>query len=286
MLFKQVTIIGVGLIGGSLGLALKKKKNVKTIVGYGHRRGGLNKAVTINAIDRYCLTLSKAVKDADLVFLATPVGTFETLCQDMAPHLKAGTIVTDAGSVKGDFVDKLTSLLPKNVHFVGGHPIAGREKSGVMAATGVLYKGCRTILTPTANTDREALDKVTALWESVGANVSEVDPYDHDRILSFVSHLPHVVAYALMETLTHSCIAGLNPVEYSAGGLRDFTRIAASSPEMWRDIFLSNKKSVIESIDTYQETIETIKKKILADDGDALVEIFKRANDIREQATR
>lgn len=286
MLFKQITIIGVGLIGGSLGLALKKEKNVKTIVGYGRRRGALHKAVSINAIDRYCLTLEKAVKDAELVLLATPVGTFEALCRLMAPHLKASTIVTDAGSVKGDFVGTLTALLPTDVHFVGGHPIAGREKSGVMAATGVLYKGCRTILTPTPETNRDALKKVAALWESVGAKVSEVDPYDHDRILSFVSHLPHVVAYALMETMMHTRIASLSPVEYSAGGLRDFTRIAASSPEMWRDIFLSNKKAVIEGIDAYQETIETIKKKILNDDGEGLIEIFRRANDIREQATR
>ncbi|MEC4677885.1 MAG: prephenate dehydrogenase/arogenate dehydrogenase family protein [Nitrospirota bacterium] len=286
MLFKQITIIGVGLIGGSLGLALKKKKNIKTIVGYGRRRGALHKAVTINAIDRYCLTLSKAVKDAELVLLATPVGTFESLCRLIGPHLQPGTIVTDAGSVKGDFVEKLSALLPEDVHFVGGHPIAGREKSGIMAATGVLYKGCRVILTPNIKTNRDALCKVAALWTSVGANVSEADPYDHDRILSFVSHLPHVVAYALMETLMHPCISGLSPVEYSAGGLRDFTRIAASSPEMWRDIFLSNKKSIIESIDTYQETIETIKKKILSDDGEGLVEIFKRANDIREQATQ
>ena len=286
MLFKQVTIIGVGLIGGSLGLALKKKKNVKTIVGYGRRRGALHKAVSINAIDRYCLSLPKAVKDAELVLLATPVGTFEALCRLMAPHLKPGTIVTDAGSVKGDFVDKLTALLPDEIHFVGGHPIAGREKSGVMASTGVLYKGCRTILTPTPYTNRAALEKVTALWESVGAKVAEIDPHDHDRILSFVSHLPHVVAYALMETMMHPRIAPLSPVEYSAGGLRDFTRIAASSPEMWRDIFLSNKKAVIEGIDAYQETIESIKKKILNDDGKGLIEIFKRANDIRGQATR
>ncbi len=286
MLFNQVTIIGVGLIGGSLGLALKKKKAVKSVVGYGRRRGALHKAVSIHAIDRYCLTLPKAVKEADLVCLATPVGTFEPLCRMMAPHLKEGAIVTDAGSVKGSLVQTLSDVLPKQVHFVGGHPIAGREKSGVMAATGVLYKGCRTILTPTEQTNRDALNKVKAMWESVGAKVFEIDPFDHDRILSFVSHLPHVVAYALMEMLTHPRISPLNPVEYSAGGLRDFTRIAASSPEMWRDIFLANKDAVIEGIDVYQETLEKIKKKILINDGDGLIEVFKRANDIREKATR
>lgn len=286
MLFNQITIVGVGLIGGSLGLALKKKKAVNQVVGYGRRRGALHKAISIQAIDRYCLTLPKAVKEADLVLLATPVGTFETLCKIMAPHLKEGAIVTDAGSVKGNMVETLTDLLPPHVHFVGAHPIAGREKSGILAATGVLFKGCRTILTPTTRTDAKALKKVKALWEAVGARVSAVDPYDHDRILSFVSHLPHVVAYALMEMLRHPSIARLNPVEYSAGGLRDFTRIAASSPEMWRDIFLANKTAVIEGIDVYQETLEKIKKKILSNDGDGLIEIFERANDIREQVTQ
>ncbi len=285
-MFNQVTIIGVGLIGGSLGLALKKKKVVKSVVGYGRRRGALNKAVSIQAIDRYCLTLPKAIKDADLVCLTTPVGTFESLCRIMAPHLKEGAIVTDAGSVKGALVKTLTNLMPEHASFVGGHPIAGREKSGVMAATGTLYKGCRTILTPIPETNRDALKKVKALWEAVGANVFELDPFDHDRILSFVSHLPHVVAYALMEMLTHPRIAPLNPVEYSAGGLRDFTRIAASSPEMWRDIFLANKDAVVEGIDIYQETLEKIKKKILINDGAGLIEIFNRANDIREQAIR
>ncbi|MFQ5587567.1 MAG: prephenate dehydrogenase [Nitrospiria bacterium] len=286
MLFNQITIIGVGLIGGSLGLALKKKKGVKSVVGYGRRRGALHKAVSIQAIDRYCLTLPKAVQDADLVMLATPIGTFEPLCRMMAPHLKEGAIVTDAGSAKGDMVRNIEALMPPHADFVGGHPIAGREKSGIMAATGVLFKGSRTLLTPTPETNAEALKKVRILWESVGSKVSEIDPYDHDRILSSVSHLPHVVAYALMEMLTHPRIAPLNPVQYSAGGLRDFTRIAASSPEMWRDIFLANKEAVIEGIDIYQETLEKIKKKILNDDGDGMIEIFKRANDIREQATR
>ncbi len=286
MLLNQITIVGVGLIGGSLGLALKKKKVVKSVVGYGRRRGALHKAVSINAIDRYCLTLPKAVKDADLVLLSTPLGSFEPLCKMMAPHLKEGAIVTDAGSVKGDLVKSLSALLPSYVHFVGGHPIAGLEKSGVMSATGVLYQGCRTILTPSPQTDPDALKTVRALWESVGASVSEMDPYDHDRILSFVSHLPHVVAYALMESLMHPIVASLNPVAFSAGGLRDFTRIAASSPEMWRDIFLANKKAVVNSIDVYQETMASIKKKIIKNDAEGLIEIFKRANSIREQVAK
>ncbi len=284
MIFKQMTIIGVGLIGGSLGLAAKKKKAVKTVVGYGRRRGALHKAVSLNAIDRYFLTLPKAVADADLVVLATPVGTFKKLCQALAPHLKEGTVVTDVGSVKGQLVGELEALMPEKVNFVGGHPIAGREKSGVLAATGTLFQGCQTILTPTAQSKQDVLRQVAALWEAVGAKVSEIDPFDHDRILGMVSHLPHFVAYALMETLSHPQVAKLDPVRYSAGGLRDFTRIAESSPEMWRDIFLYNKTSMLEAIDFYQETIEKIKKEISAENGPGLLELFERAKVIREKA--
>lgn len=279
-----MTIIGVGLIGGSLGLAAKKKKAVKTVVGYGRRRGALHKAVSLNAIDRYFLTLPKAVADADLVVLATPVGTFKKLCQALGPHLKTGTIVTDVGSVKGALMEELEALLPEKVDFVGGHPIAGREKSGVLAATGTLFQGCQTILTPTAQSNPEAFSQVSALWEAVGAKVTEINPFDHDRILGMVSHLPHLVAYALMETLSHPQVTKLDPVRYSAGGLRDFTRIAESSPEMWRDIFLYNKTAMLEAVDIYQETIEKIKKEISAENGPGLLELFERAKIVREKA--
>jgi len=276
-----MTIIGVGLIGGSLGLASKKKKAVKHVVGFGRRRGALHKAVSLNAIDRYFLTLPKAVKDADLIVLATPVGTFEKLCRAIGPHLQEGAIVTDVGSVKGDLVARLQEALPAHVHFVGGHPIAGREKSGVLAASGTLFQGARTLLTPNAHTDRKALKKISALWKAVGAKVSEVDPFDHDRILGLASHLPHLVAYALMETLTHPRVAGLAPVQYSAGGFRDFTRIAASSAEMWRDIFLYNKDAMVEAIDLYQETLEKLKKQIIGEKGDDLLQTLEHAKNIR-----
>ncbi|MFY9270642.1 MAG: prephenate dehydrogenase/arogenate dehydrogenase family protein [Candidatus Manganitrophaceae bacterium] len=284
LLFKQMTVIGVGLIGGSIALVSKRKKLAGTVVGYGKKRGGLQKAAAMGVVDRYVLTLPKAVEDADLVILATPVGTFERICQAIAPHLKEGAIVTDVGSVKGEWVGRMEALLPRHARFVGGHPVAGREKSGVEAADPDLFQGSRCILTPTPRTDRKALRQVAALWEKAGACVSEMDPFDHDRILAAVSHLPHFVAYALMETLTHPKISKRNSVEYSAGGLRDFTRIAASSPEMWRDIFLFNKKALIETVDLYQETIEKIKKKIMEGDGPGLVEIFERAKLIRQKA--
>ena len=279
-----MTLIGVGLIGGSLGLISKRKKLVETVVGYGKKRGSLQKATATGVIDRYVLTLPKAVEGADLVVLATPVGTFERICQAIAPHLKEGAIVTDVGSVKGAWVGRMEALMPRHAFFVGGHPIAGREKSGVEAATADLFQGNRCILTPTPQTDPKALKKVASLWEKAGARVSEMDPFDHDQILAAVSHLPHLVAYVLMETLTHPKIAKKNPVQFSAGGLRDFTRIAASSPEMWRDIFLLNREAMIEVVDLYQETLEKVKKKIIEGDGPGLMEIFERAKAVRQKA--
>lgn len=278
-----MTIVGVGLIGGSLGLIAKQKGLVEEVVGYGRRRGMLQKAVALRAIDRYFLSLPKAVEGSDLIVLATPMGTFEKICREMLPFLQKGAVITDVGSVKGSWVKRIESILSPHAFFVGGHPIAGREKSGVEAAKADLFQGSRCVLTPTAKTDANALKKVTTLWEKAGAKVSLIDPFDHDQILGAVSHLPHLAAYALMETLTHPKIARNKPVAFSAGGLRDFTRIAASSPEMWRDIFLTNKEVMVEMIGLFQETIEKIKKKILDDDGEGLFEIFNRAKEIRQK---
>ena len=283
MLFKKMTIIGVGLIGGSLGLIAKQKNLVEEVVGFGRKRGMLQKAVSLKAIDRYSLSLPKAVEGADLIVLATPMGTFEKICREILPYLQRGAVVTDVGSVKGNWVTRLESILSPQAFFVGGHPIAGREKSGVEAARADLFQGSRCVLTPTSRTDPAALEKVTRLWEKTGAKVALIDPVDHDQIMGAVSHLPHLAAYALMETLTHPKIARNKPVQFSAGGLRDFTRIAASSPEMWRDIFLTNKEVMVEMIDLFQETIEKIKKKILDEDGEGLFEIFDRAKEIRQK---
>ena len=283
MLFKRMTIIGVGLIGGSLGLIAREKKLAGEVVGYGPQRGMLQKGVSLGAIDRYALSLAKAVEGADLIVLATPMGAFEPLCREMVPHLKKGAVVTDVGSVKGSWVARMESILAPRAFFVGGHPIAGREKSGVEAAERELFQGSRCVLTPTPRTDPDALKKVTAFWEKAGAKVALIDPFDHDQILGAVSHLPHLAAYALMETLVHPKIARNKPVQFSAGGLRDFTRIAASSPEMWRDIFLSNREVMVEMIDLFQETVEKIKKKILDGDGEGLLEIFARAREIRRK---
>ncbi len=284
-LFKQVAIIGVGLIGGSVGLIARRKHLVRVVVGYGKKRGELQRAVTLGAIDRYFLSPQKAVEGADLVVLATPVGTFEKIVCAIGPHLKEGAIVTDVGSVKGKWVEKIESLLPSQVAFVGGHPIAGREKSGVEVASADLFSGMRCILTPTPRTPPAALKKVAAFWKSLGATVTEMDPLVHDQIMAAVSHLPHLVAYALMETLLSPRIAKQDPVQFAAGGLRDFTRIAASASDMWRDIFLLNGERIVEMIDIYQGVLETLKKKIIARDSAGLIEILDRARLIRQKIT-
>jgi len=279
-----MTVIGVGLIGGSLGLVARRKRLVKAVVGYGKRRGEMQRAIASGAIDRYFLSLDRAIEGADLIVLATPVGTFEKLCMAMVPHLKPGTLVTDVGSVKGALVNKIQDLLPEGVSFVGAHPIAGRERSGVESASMDLFAGHRCILTPTPKTSKRALGKVRAFWEAVGASTMAMDPVEHDRIMAAVSHLPHLVAYALMETLSDPSVAKSNPVQFSGGGLRDFTRIAASSPEMWRDIFLANRENIVQMVDLYIHALETIKKQIISGDGPGLIKVFDRARALREKS--
>ncbi len=283
MLFRQVTVIGVGLIGGALAIACKRRKLADIVVGYGKRRGELQRALTLGAIDRYFLTLPKAVEGADIVVLAAPVSVFERICKTIAPHLKDGAIVTDVGSVKGKMVSKLSALMPKHASFVGGHPIAGREKSGVGAATVDLFDGSLCVLTPLPNTPVKAVKKVGSLWEGLGAHTVNLDPMVHDKILAASSHLPHLAAYALVETLLHPRIALNHPLQFSGGGLRDFTRIASSPPEMWRDIFLLNKDELVNTITIYQDTLEKIKKKILTDNGVGLLEILAHAQAARQK---
>ena len=283
-LFKQMTVIGVGLMGGSLALVAKRKKIVGKVIGYDRRRWSLQKAAAIGVIDCYLLKLPKAVQDSDLIVLATPVGTFERICQAIAPHLKEGAIVTDVGSVKGALVDKMEALMPDHASFVGGHPIAGLEKSGVEATKEDMFEGNLCIVTPTARTQTKALSKISAFWKKVGARVVEMEPLRHDLVMAAVSHLPHLAAYAMVEALNHPRIASLNPVQFSGGGLRDFTRIAESSTEMWRDIFLINRDKLLEMIDIYQETLEKIKKEMIAKDGVGLLEILSRAKTVRQKS--
>jgi len=298
MLFKQMTVIGVGLIGGSLALAAKRTGLVQTVVGYGNKRGDLHNAASMGAVDRFFLTLQKAVEGADLVVLATPVAVFEQIAKNMAPYLKPTAIVTDVGSVKGELVSKIESLLAGGrspagrAYFVGGHPMAGSEKSGIQSAFPTLFDKALAILTPTSKTDKKAIEKVSALWKGIGAEVVKMDPIKHDQIMATVSHLPHVVAYALMELFSHPRLVKSNMLSFAAGGLRDFTRISESAPDVWHDIFQLNKTAVVEAIDLYQETLEKMKMAILsaqkggtpsAGNDDTLLKILNNAKTVRQR---
>lgn len=284
--FKKVAIVGVGLIGGSLGMVLKQKGLADEIVGIGRRVENLKTAVSLGAIDRYVAEPREGVAGADFIVLATPVDTYERHLKDWGPALASGAIVTDVGSVKGPLVAQAEGLVPERAAFVGAHPIAGREKTGVAAGSIDLFKGARCILTPTAKTDAGALAKVRQVWEAAGSVVLSMDPFLHDRVLGAVSHLPHVAAFALINALTEvkeGRTPELDLLAYAGGGLRDTTRIAASSPEMWRDIFLWNRDNVVALIEVYERHLQALKRLIQAGDGPGIEKELERAKQVREK---
>ncbi len=284
--FKQAAIVGVGLIGGSLGMILRRKALADRVIGIGRRLENLKTAVELGAIDRYVADPKEGIKGSDLIILATPVDTYERHLKDWAHCLEPGTIVSDVGSVKGALVERAEAAMPAGVHFVGAHPIAGKEKTGVAAGSDVLFQGARCILTPTTRTDAHALERIERLWEETGSIVLTMDPHVHDAILGAVSHLPHVAAFALMNTLADTRdhhLPSLDLVRHSGGGLRDTTRIAASSPEMWRDIFLWNRDNVVSLIERYQQALDELKQLIAAGDAAGIEQAIERAKHEREQ---
>lgn len=286
--FTQVTIVGVGLIGGSLGMILKRKGLADRIVGVGRRVENLKKAVELGAIDRYVVDSTEGVREADLVVLATPVDTYDRHLREWASCLKVGAIVTDVGSVKGPLVEQAETAMPRGVHFVGAHPIAGKEKTGVVAGTPQLFTGARCIITPTKKTNPDALARVRALWRETGSEVIEMDPHAHDKILGAVSHLPHVAAFALVNALIDlrdRLIPSLDLAGHSGGGLRDTTRIAASSPEMWRDIFLWNRDNIVACIEAYEQSLARLKQLIKSGDAAGIEKELERAKQEREKFT-
>jgi prephenate dehydrogenase len=279
--FNNVTIIGVGLIGGSLGKVLKEKDLAHTVTGAGSGRATLELAIKTGVIDRMGQVLSQSVEDADLVVLASPVGAFERIVTVIAPGLKRGAILTDVGSVKGELVKRIEAMLPAGVHYVPGHPIAGKEKHGVAEASEALFRGAKCILTPTTKTDKQALEAVKALWSAVGANVVLMDADAHDHIFAAVSHLPHAAAFAMVNTVAEFSAGPENYISFSGAGFRDFTRIAASSPEMWRDVCLLNGTNIVEMIEQYQSALNSIKTAIEHQDADMLDALFHAASGLR-----
>jgi len=280
--FKRVVIIGVGLIGGSLALAGKKKGLFGEVIGVGRNKANLDAAVKMGAVDRYVHDPKEVCKHADLMVLATPVERILSIGRETAPLMRKGACLTDVGSVKQAIVSGLDEILPDGVHFVGGHPIAGSEESGAAAGRFDLFEGARTVLTPTRSTDPEALRKIRSLWEGVGSMVVEMDASEHDVILAAVSHLPHMAAYALVNTLSGMKDRHPSIPSFAAGGFKDITRIAGSHPEMWKEICRMNKKNILKMIGDYTRALNSIQVKIEQDRFEELSRLFEQARGFRK----
>lgn len=278
----KLAVVGVGLIGGSFALALKQAGLVGEVVGIGRGRANLETACERGIIDSFIHSLVEGVAEADVVFLATPVRTLARVAAEALPYMKKGAVLTDGGSVKAEVVAAIEPLLPEGVHFVPGHPVAGTERSGAEAAFATLYRGRRCILTPTSRTDRGALELVRQLWRAAGSEVVDMTPEKHDHILAAISHLPHMVAYALVNAVVGCGDQDEDILSYSAGGFRDFTRIASSDPTMWRDIALSNREALLEVIGIFEKSLATVKSDIAAGNADALFDFFQRSKQRRD----
>ncbi|MBI3678202.1 MAG: prephenate/arogenate dehydrogenase family protein [Proteobacteria bacterium] len=280
--FDKVALIGVGLIGSSMAHAMRRGGIAGHIAGYTHRKETLERARAVGFADSLHDSLAAAVKDADLVVLATPVGTFGELAKEMASHLKQGAIVSDVGSVKTAVVRDVAPHVPQGVHLIPAHPIAGTEQSGPEAGFAELFDNRWCILTPVAGTDAHAVETLKTFWQRLGSNVEVMDPKHHDLVLAITSHVPHLIAYNIvgtaadLETVTEGEV-----IKFSAGGFRDFTRIAASDPTMWRDVFLNNREAVLEMLGRFNEDLSALQRAIRWGDGDMLFNLFTRTRAIR-----
>ncbi len=281
-MINRLAIIGVGLIGGSLALALKKTGAVNEVVGYARSEDARKEALELGIIDRAATSVAEAVTHADMVFVAVPMGAMSAVFAEMAGHLNPEAIITDGGSAKAQVVEAARAALgDKFRQFVPGHPIAGTEKSGPSAAFATLYKEHRIVLTPVAETDAAATAMVKAMWQLTGAEVFEMDVEHHDTVLAATSHLPHVLAFNLVGMLAErdDCAEVLR---YAAGGFRDFSRIASSDAVMWRDICLGNREAILALLEEYHQGMNKIEKAIREGDGDYLIEVFARAKKARD----
>ncbi len=280
--FNKVAVIGVGLIGGSLAIELRARSMAGTIVGIGRGMANLEDAAKLGVVDSFTRDVAEGVDGADLVVVAVPVMKSKDVVAAAAPNLSQGCIVTDVGSVKAAVIEDIEPLMPQGVSFVPGHPIAGTEHSGAGAAFAGLFKGRRCVLTPTASTDAAALETIRKMWEAVGSDVTIMDACSHDRVFAAVSHLPHVIAYSLVNTVAGMDGNGTDALGYSAGGFRDFTRIASSSPEMWADICAMNRDALTEAIEVFEKVLAGLKRGVKAGDIEGLKAEFTRAKRLRD----
>jgi prephenate dehydrogenase len=280
MFFNRVTVLGVGLIGASFALAMKKRGLCRTITGFGRKESNLVKAKERGIIDSFELDPGMASAGSDLVIFSLPASSFAETAKRIGGSLKEGAIVTDVGSVKGGLAYEMEEILSHRVSFVGAHPIAGSEKSGIETADADLFEGQKCIITPTKKTDRTAMDALVGLWQSLGAEVVMMTPEEHDKVLGAVSHLPHIVAYEMVNAIEE--IDG-SYLRYCGRGFRDVTRIASSSPEMWRDICMFNRENLVHFLDIFIGRLEKVKAYIARSDADLVEDEFRKAKALRER---
>ncbi|HXL13093.1 MAG TPA: prephenate/arogenate dehydrogenase family protein [Bradyrhizobium sp.] len=280
--FNKIALIGFGLIGGSIARAARAQGLAGEIVTTARSEKTRARVKELGIVDAVVETNAQAVKDADLVILCIPVGACGAVAQEIAAHLKPGAIVSDVGSVKGAVVKDMAPYLPAGVHFVPAHPVAGTEHSGPDSGFAELFINRWCILTPPEGTDANAVEKLRAFWAALGAKVEIMTPDHHDLVLAITSHLPHLIAYTIVGTADElGQVTSSEVIKFSAGGFRDFTRIAASDPTMWRDVFLANKEAVLEMLGTFNEDLSKLTRAIRRGDGEALFEHFTRTRAIR-----
>jgi len=282
ILFEKVAIIGLGLIGSSICHGIRERGLARYISGHAKSAETRNVAMELKLVDDVHESAVAAVRDADLVILCAPVGACGPLAKEIGPHLKAGAILTDVGSVKGAIVRDCGPFVPKDVHFIPGHPIAGTEQSGPRSGFAELFHGRWCILTPVPGTDPAATQKLTEFWEGLGSMVDIMEHGHHDLVLAITSHLPHLIAYNTVATASDlETVTDSEVIKYSASGFRDFTRIAASDPTMWRDVFLNNKDAVLEMLGRFSEELAILQRAVRWGDGETLFNLFTRAREVR-----
>lgn len=281
-LFDRVALIGIGLIGSSLSHAIRRRGLAGTIVGHARSAETRATAKRLGLVAEVYATAAEAAKAADLIILCAPVGVCADLTREMTKNLKPGAILTDVGSVKGAIARDCAPYIPAGVHFIPGHPIAGTEHSGPEAGFATLFDGRWCILTPVPDSDTAAIEKLRSFWEQCGSNVDVMTPDHHDLVLAITSHVPHLIAYNIVNTAAHlERVTDSEVIKFSAGGFRDFTRIAASDPTMWRDVFLNNKDAVLEMLGRFSEDLTMLQRAIRFGDGDTLFQLFTDARAVR-----
>ena len=281
-LFDKIALIGIGLIGSSLARVIRRENLAREIAIATRSQDTLDRARELELGDIYTTDMAEGVRDADLVIVSVPVGSSGDVAEQIAPALKTGAIVTDVGSTKGSVIAQMAPFIPHGVHFIPGHPLAGTEKSGPDAGFADLFQNRWCIFTPLPDTDPQASEKLSEFWRRCGSNIDTMDPEHHDKVLAIVSHLPHIIAYNIVGTADDlQTVTKSEVIKYSASGFRDFTRLAASDPTMWRDVCLHNRDAILEMLARFSEDLAFLQRAIRWGDGDKLFDLFTRTRAVR-----